>query len=678
MTQPAVATELVHASARELSRELLLGCDAAGELIFADDRAFRRIGARPGVTLASLCAPGVEAKATELVSRACAGRVDDWELAFVVDGKPVTVSFAGQSLQGGGALLLGTLVAEHFVRALDQVNVAMGEVVTLNRQVTQGKRELERRNQELERTNRELADSNRGVRTLHDELVDKTDELTRQAEIKARVVANVSHEFRTPLHAILGLTQILADGVDGPLGDEQQKQVQFIRSSAEELLQLVNDVLDLTKVEAGKAALKADAFQLSDWIASMRGMLRPLAPQGAQVQLVFDDLAADVQLDTDRGTLSQIVRNLVSNALKFTRTGEVRVSARRVDDAQVAIAVSDTGIGIAPADQERIFEEFTQVDGPQQDVHKGTGLGLPLARRLTEILGGRLELESAPGRGSTFTLTFPRAHPEVAEMQQVEERGRAAVPGATSILVVEDDRKTIFIYEKYLTLAGFHVIAVRSIDEARGVLAKLRPAAIVLDIVLENETSWDFLADVKRHPETSDIPVLVCTVTNREQKARALGADEFWLKPINQERLLRRLRQLSSTTTPRVLVIDDDEKARYLMRHHLQNQPYELIEAATGPEGVALARSSPPHVIFLDFLLQDVTAFDVLDELKADPRTRSIPVIIVTSHVLDAVDRSRLLREAEAVISKESLSRELAINRIRDALRKAGRSSTSA
>jgi CheY-like chemotaxis protein len=191
--------------------------------------------------------------------------------------------------------------------------------------------------------------------------------------------------------------------------------------------------------------------------------------------------------------------------------------------------------------------------------------------------------------------------------------------------------------------------------------------------MLEAEASWSFLARVKQDPKTVDIPVLVVTVTNREDKARALGADEFWLKPVDQDRLLRKLREISKTRPmARVLVIDDDPTARYIIRRHLQNTPYEVYEAATGTEGVRIASEVHPNVILLDFLLEGSTAFDVIDELKADPRMRDIPVIVVTSQVLDEIDRQRLLQEAEAVISKQHLSRELAINRIRDALKKTG------
>jgi CheY-like chemotaxis protein/anti-sigma regulatory factor (Ser/Thr protein kinase) len=375
-------------------------------------------------------------------------------------------------------------------------------------------------------------------------------------------------------------------------------------------------------------------------------------------------------VDTDRGKLSQILRNLVSNALKFTESGSVTVYAAH-EHGDLVIRVIDTGIGI-PNDQfDHIFEEFGQVENPLQARVKGTGLGLALSRRLAEMLGGTLEVSSTVGAGSTFTLRIPRTHPEVSEYQRLQTR--EIDPARAPILVVEDDRKTIFIYEKYLAMAGFQVVPARSIEDAERIIAKTRPAAVVLDVMLDGETSWNFLARLKKDPETHDIPVLVVTVTAKEEKARALGADEFWIKPVDQARLLRKLGSLvQHGTRGKVLVIDDDERARYLMRKHLEGGSYQLFEAASGPEGVSMAQSHRPHVILLDFLLREMNAFDVLDELKGDARTRAIPVIIITSHALEPEERQRLEADTEVILSKQSLSREIAINRIRDALRKAG------
>ncbi len=646
------------------SRELLLVCTRDGKVELADARATRLLGLEAGGSLTALAAPGTSERLLSLLEAASAGPVAGWEMPLIREGRAVTVAFSGEPHQGA-VFLLGHLIPEQFAEALTQVSEAMADVVDLNRQLAKQKREAVELSEQLR-------ESNRGVLTLHAELEDRADELRRAADVKSRVVSNVSHEFRTPLNSILGLTQLLLDSRDGPISDEQAKQIGFVRQSAEELIHLVNDLLDLSKVEAGKATLRAETFDLGDFLGSMRGVLRPLLPADSQVALRFDFPASPISLETDKAKLSQILRNLVSNAIKFTERGEIQVGANATD-TEVALFVRDTGIGIAPQFLDHVFEEFAQVPTPIPENQKGTGLGLPLSRNLARLLGGKLEVQSETGKGSTFTLTVPRQHAEVKEMNALVERSRQRQVGPSSILVVEDDRKTLFVYEKYLVMAGFHVLPARSVHEAREVLKHHRPAAIVLDVVLEGESSWAFLADLKRSPDTQDIPVLVVTVTNREHKARALGADEFWLKPVDQQRLLKRLRVITGrSANPRVLVIDDDATARYLIKKHLEGSPYVLSEAADGHQGVVQARNEAPDVILLDFLLKDLTAFDVLDELKADPRTRAIPVIVVTSHVLDMVDQKRLLQEAEAIISKQHLSRELAINRIRDALQNAG------
>ncbi|HEY3499932.1 MAG TPA: response regulator [Polyangiaceae bacterium] len=652
------------------SRELWLTCDAAGTIAGIDARAERRLGARVGGSLLASVVTGTEDKARALLARGGAERISGWELPLVANGKAVTVSFCARPGEDGLVHLYGFVMPDGYGEAVSQLSETMAEIVGLHREVARQKKELERQHAELMRAYRELDESNRGVLTLHAELADKADVLKRAADVKGRVVANVSHEFRTPLHTILGLSKLLLDGADGSLGEEQAKQVRFIRSSAEELHALVSDLLDLSKAESGTAIVRSARFGATDFFASLRGQLRPLLETPEAVELVFEEPAAGVELETDESKVAQIMRNLVSNALKFTERGAVRVSFELCDGWAV-LRVADSGVGIAREHFDVVFEEFGQVESAVQSRLRGTGLGLPLSRKLAELLGGTLTLESELGAGSTFTLRIPAVHPEVSEIQRIERQ--APDPARTRVLVVEDDRKTIFIYDKYLSMAGYQVIPARNTDDARELIKAERPAAVVLDIMLEGEASWNFLAELKRDADTKDIPVLVVTVTSKEKKARALGADEFWLKPVDQDQLLRKLGTLSRPRSPaRVLVIDDDEKARYLLRKYLQNSAYQLLEASTGPDGVLCAREQRPEVILLDFLLDDMTAFDVLDELKADPRTRGIPVVIVTSHLLEAHERQRLAAETEAIVSKDNLSRELAINRIRDALHKAG------
>ncbi len=652
----------------EPSREFSLCCDGDGRITSFDARAERLIQLRRGESLLSRGIPGTEDKLRNFLVRALREPTRHVELPLVVDGRAMTISLSSRPDGNGGLQVLGSVLPQQNSDVVRQMQDALQEIVSLNRQIA-------RQKAALEKTLAELVDSNRGIESLHSELAEKAEALQRTAEVRGRVVANVSHEFRTPLHTILGLSRLLIDGADGPLSSEQRKQVQFIRTSAEELKLIVDDLLDLSSAEAGKLVLRPEKFSVSEFLSGLRGTLRPLVKTPAEVDLRFAEPDASLALETDATKLSQIMRNLVSNALKFTERGSVDVSFR-LEGEVAEFSVRDTGVGIAPKDHETIFEEFGQVENPLQSKVKGAGLGLTLSRRLAELLGGTLTVDSDVGKGATFTLRIPRVHPEVSELSDI--KAQPLDPGRSPILVVEDDRKTIFIYEKYLAMAGFQAIPARTVSEAEELLRTFKPAAIVLDIMLDGESSWNFLARLKNDPETQDVPVLVVTVTNKEQKARALGADEFWLKPVDQDQLLRKLRSLKvGGDLTRVLVIDDDERARYLIAKYLDAGPYKLIEAATGSEGVAAAHEYRPHVILLDFLLKETTAFDVLDELKADPLTRNIPVIIITSHLLDAQERDRLARQTEVILSKEKLSRELAINRIRDALRKAGMASQS-
>lgn len=281
------------------------------------------------------------------------------------------------------------------------------ELLRQNRDQLRLLNELRARELELDRLNRELEETNRGVVALYTELDERADSLRRASELKTRFLSNVSHEFRTPLTSILSLSRLLLDGEDGPINDEQGRQVRYILRAAHDLLGMVNDLLDLARIEAGREDLMLGEIALPEFFGLMRGMLRPLIAEGSPVELHFEVEPGVRPLFTDEGKLAQVVRNLVSNALKFTEAGEVRVRADLLDSETLRIAVSDTGVGIDPADFERIFEEFGQVHNPLQARSKGTGLGLPLALRLTQLLGGTLEVASRPGVGSTFTVCLP-------------------------------------------------------------------------------------------------------------------------------------------------------------------------------------------------------------------------------------------------------------------------------
>lgn len=304
---------------------------------------------------------------------------------------------------------------------------ALEEVREQNQELYRTLEELRRRQAEVEQLNAELAETNRGVLALYAELDDRAHDLRRASEYKSRFLSDVSHEFRTPLTSVLNMTRFLLDRADGELSAEQERQVLIIRKSVESLTDLVNDLLDLAKIEAGRTSMKPSEFTVGELFAALRGMFRPLVTSDA-VSLVFEEAAAAVRLRTDEQRLSQVLRNFVSNAIKFTARGEIRVSAHAPEgDPMIRFVVRDSGIGIAPADQERIFEEFAQVEGPIQRRVRGTGLGLSLSTKLAGLLGGRIELESEPGVGSAFALVVPRVLP--AGPDEGDAAGAAAPAG---------------------------------------------------------------------------------------------------------------------------------------------------------------------------------------------------------------------------------------------------------
>ena len=550
---------------------------------------------------------------------------------------------------------------------------AYEELQQQNQELLRTLDELRARQQELAQLNRELDDTNRGVVALYAELDDRADFLQRASELKSHFLSNMSHEFRTPLNSISALSQILLDRMDGELTEEQEKQVRFIKSSAQDLTDLVNDLLDLAKVEAGKVTIRPTNFDVNTIFAALRGMLRPLLTQNSSVKLIFDDPSETIQLFSDEGKVSQILRNFISNALKFTERGEVRVSVSRGADNTVAFAVSDTGIGIAKENQERIFQEWTQIDGKLQKVAKGSGLGLPLSRKLAQLLGGNVFVTSEIGIGSTFTAVIPVTFRGQTEVAFVPDVNRDLDADKIPVLVVEDNREALFIYEKYLKGGKFQVVPASNISEARAALLSFRPRAIVLDVLLQGEHSWDFLQDLKADPETRGIPVYVITVVDNREKALSLGADGFHSKPVDRAWLMNQLEPLvSSKLKPRILIIDDDVTSRYLVKNLLADSDCEVLEASGGSEGLRMIKEFNPDLVVLDLTMEGLAGFDVLATLRENEATNHLPVIIHTSKSLEDEDYSRL-RSAIDVIPKSVMgTRDLAVSRFSQAFQKAG------
>ena len=536
------------------------------------------------------------------------------------------------------------------------------EIQQQNQELLRALEELRSREEELRRLNGELEDTNRGVVALYAELDEKADHLRRADEMKTRFLSNMSHEFRTPLNSIQALTRLLLERSDGDLTPEQVRQVEFIRKASHDLTELVNDLLDLAKVEAGKIVVRPTEFEAANLFGALRGMLRPLLVNES-VALIFDDTSGVPPLLQDEAKVSQILRNFISNALKFTERGEVRVSAAFIDDGEaVAFSVADTGIGIAPEDQERIFQQFGQLENPLQRKVRGTGLGLPLTKKLVEILGGRITLASELGTGATFTAILPVRFAQAAAEPVAANPAQPDIdPTRLPVLVVEDSPEELAVYEILLRGSRYQVLHAATVRQAREMLRRIAPRAIVLDILLRGEDAWAFLAELKAADRTRDVPVVVASTVDDRHKGFGLGADAYVVKPVERGWLMTTLDSLTAAERGRpVLIIDDDETSRYVVRQLLNGTRYETIEAASGAEGLERAREQRPAAIFLDLVMPGLSGFEVLDALRSDERTRGIPVVILTSKALEPDDHRRLDGKVTAVLSKSSSSREVA------------------
>lgn len=526
--------------------------------------------------------------------------------------------------------------------------------------------ELNQHQEELRVLNEELQDTNRGVVALYAELNDRADHLRQADELKSRFLSNMSHEFRTPLNSILALTRLLSSRKDGDLTPEQTKQVQFIHKAAESLTELVNDLLDLAKVEAGRTVVAPVEFAVADLFSTLRGMLRPLLI-GDAVALVFDQPSDVPAIFADESKVSQILRNFISNALKFTEHGEVRVSAAFDAAADtVTFSVADTGIGIAEKDIAIIWEEFGQVANPIQTRVKGTGLGLPLSKKLAELLGGRVGVESAVGEGSRFFLVVPRRFPQSADDAALDPVWTVD-PGRVPILAVDDDPAHIHLYERILEGSRYQLLAARTTAQGKRALEQVTPAAIILDIVLEGEEAWRFLIDTKHRDATHSVPFIVISSTRDERKARNLGADAYLEKPIDTARLAQTLDELTGARVmTKVLLVDDEEISRYLVRQLLPRGVFYLREASDALAGIDLARKENPDVIILDLDMKPIDGFGFLDMLAAN-EAKAPPVVILSSMIPDEAQRRRLAGAAE-IMSKSDLTGAALVSVLRRAI----------
>lgn len=536
---------------------------------------------------------------------------------------------------------------------------AISELQHQNKELITTLEEIRKQKEELSSINGELQDTNRGVVSLYAELDERADYLKRADDMKSRFLSNMSHEFRTPLNSTIALARLLLNRADGELTSEQEKQVQFIQKNAFDLSQLVDDLLDLAKIEAGHVTLRPSNVNLNILFSTLRGMLRPLLVHPT-VDLMFEIPNEFPTFTSDESKISQILRNFISNAIKFTENGLITVKASRYADDSIILSVSDTGIGIPQDEQLKIFNEFHQVENVLQKKYKGTGLGLPLSRKMAGLLRGRIEFSSEAGKGSTFSLILPIAFKGEEFVDPLE--GNIDLPTASdtsiNVLCVEDSEEYIHIYSKYFLNTSFKLIVAKTLFQARRILDKMTPAAIILGINLEGEDSWNFIADLRNSAHTSAIPIVVCSVIDGGGKAIALGANACAIKPVERDWLIGKLEALTRlNTSKKVLIVDDDDAFRYTVKSMLEPKGYFILESRNGTDAINQAAIKHPDVLLLDIGLPGLTGFDVTRQIRFTSHGKNLAIVMTSGRELDTSERDFLESQRLLYISKDEVLR---------------------
>jgi PAS domain S-box-containing protein len=479
-------------------------------------------------------------------------------------------------------------------------------------------------------------------------------EVLRANRMKSEFLASMSHELRTPLNAIIGFSDLLAEQGPGSLSPKQQRFIGHIRQGARHLLELINDILDLSKVEAGRVELKHENVPLADVLSDALASLSPeAAAKAIQVQ---SSIRAETCAYADRARLKQILFNLLSNAVKFTpQEGKIWVDGAE-HGGWLTVSVSDTGVGIPVEDHDAIFNAFHQVGTTTKGVKEGTGLGLAITKRLVEEHGGRIWVESEPGKGARFSFTIATGRrseesdpPETGALDAVPPRDRPLV------LIVDDEAPARDLLASWLQPEGYEVVTASSTREALVKATELTPDAITLSMLMPGRGGWDALYDLKKSPVTSAIPIIVVSVVDEPKVGMALGAAEYLVKPVDRELLLETVRRHigpGSNGPAKVLAVDDDAGTRELLKETLESDDYLPVLAASGQEALDALTQIPINAILLDLIMPEMDGFQLLLRMRENPAWRHIPVLVLTAMELTDQEIEMLRRETIGLFQK--------------------------
>jgi PAS domain S-box-containing protein len=569
-------------------------------------------------------------------------------VALHKDGRPFPVELSIIPIPHGKSVTFSC-----FLRDISERNRAHDAILKLNFQLEAANAELQLRNREVERA----------------------------TQLKSQFLASMSHELRTPLNAIVGFSDLLAERIAGDLNEKQSRFVGHIKTGSAHLLQLINDILDLSKIESGQMDLHLEDFYVGDVLPEVLSTIRPLA-MVKRIE-VTQSIESVLTASADRVRFKQVLYNLLSNAIKFTpEGGKIRIEGWSDGDFS-RIVVSDTGIGIRREDQELIFEEFRQASETTRGVKEGTGLGLAITRRLVQQHGGRLWVVSEQGNGSQFSFTIPKSVMNPGDPVVSATRHFAANPAKPQIMVVDDDPVARELLCSYLDGEGYTVVTAKSGQEALDSARVLRPDAITLDILMPNGSGFGTLYDLRNTPETATIPVVIVSVVDQRNLGIALGAADYLVKPVDRSLLLATIsRHVKSQIDgcSDILIVDDDQQTRDLLSQCLQDAGYIPHVAENGKAALKVLCEIQPCAILLDLLMPEMDGFELLGELRRNEALIGVPVFVITSKDLNAQEIALLNKEAGAVFRKEGPWKEDLLRQIRKVLKNqsAARSASTA
>lgn len=587
--------------------------------------------------------------------------------------------------------------AEELQTQQEELRVSNEELEQQSRILQESQARMELQQTELEQTNANLESQADQLLRVQDALTEKARQLSQASQFKSEFLANMSHELRTPLNSTLILAKLLSDNKPGNLSAEQVKYAQTIYSAGSDLLTLINDILDLSKIEAGQATVEVEQVAVAPMLQRLLEPLRPMAlDKGLALELDIDP-AVPASLHTDAQRLGQVLKNLLSNALKFTQRGTVALRVSRASRDRVAFAVQDTGIGVPAAQQELIFEAFRQADGSTHRKFGGTGLGLSISRDLATLLGGSLSVTSTPGQGSVFTLEVPvrlEEAPSVPGAQSgaapatpfmlpktapvVPRRDAPAAPAPKaaapsgpeperSILVIEDDERFAGILSDLAREMGFGCFVAHTATDGLELATRERPNAIVLDINLPDFSGLGVLDQLKRNPQTRHIPVHVVSVADYAREAMGRGAAGYALKPVKREELVHALQRLEAKFTRHVrhvLVVEDDDRQRESVRQLLARNDVEIAPAATAAAALELLRETTFDCVVMDLNLPDMSGYELLQQMTEQEGVSFPPVIVYTGRALSRDEEQHLRRFSKSIIIKDARSPERLLDEV--------------